>query len=433
MTMNKIIVFGASGDLAKRKIMPALSRICGKETKVYGYARSALSKSYAQEVRKFYDYKSEFPEQLIYIQGEYNDLTPLKGIIDSKTIIYFSLPPHVYVTVLQQLSSLDFDFGIVGIEKPFGESFESFKQLAQFKSDKIVFIDHYLLKPMMVAMDEIKKNIPEFFNLLNNQNIEKVECLFAESIFAEGRSYFEKNGIIKDVMQNHLIEMLVSVICESPSHEDNEERLKMIREITISDDKAIYGQYSSYKSDAGNQTETETFAAFICNNNKEKWKGVPFLMAAGKGLNKKDSSIRLTVKADSVTEFINFISKKKLLNCKNVNSITIVFNIAPENKIYMLMSEDTQIGHQKKYKTVVYASREVEEIVEAKFGSRKDYDALFSSMLKGEYYPSVSFEEAEELWRMFSGILDARKELIYYEPGSTVQKDAFELLLNKKQ
>lgn len=430
MKMNNIIVLGASGDLAKRKIMPALSRICGKDTKVYGYARSALTTSYAQEVRKFYDYQSEFPEDIVYIQGEYNDLTPLKEIIDSKTIIYFSLPPHVYSTVLEQLSS--FDFGIVAIEKPFGESFEAFKQLSQFKNDKIVFIDHYLLKPMIVAMNEIKESIPDLFKLLNKENIEMVECLFAESIFAEGRSYFERNGIIKDVMQNHLIEMLVSVLCESSSEEFGKERLEMIKDVTIAEDKAVYGQYKSYKSDAGKQTETETFAAFSCSINNTKWKDVPFLMAAGKGLNKKDSCIRLKVKADRVSEFIDFISKKKLLNCKNVNSITLVFNIAPENKIFLLMSEDTQIGHQKKYKTVVYATREIEDIVEAKFGSRKDYDALFSSMLKGDYYPNVSFEEAEELWRIFSGILGTKKELIYYEPGSAIHKEAFKLLLDKK-
>ncbi|XP_077301507.1 uncharacterized protein LOC143922149 [Arctopsyche grandis] len=216
---------GASGDLAKRKIMPSLSKVVEKDTEVYAYARSSMDTTYAIKLREFYDYTDDFPERVKYFKGEYNDLSSLKDIIDKDT-----------------------------------------------------FMDHYLLKPLMICLYGMKNKLSKIFDKMSNQNIKSVECFFIESILAEGRAYFDQNGIIKDVMQNHLIEVVASLLY---------------------DETYIFGQYKTYCEEMNRKSETETFAAFKCTVNNKTWKNTPFIMVAGKGLSRKATEIIFNIKTDN--------------------------------------------------------------------------------------------------------------------------------------
>lgn len=415
--MKKIIIFGASGDLAKKKIFPAISRLSNKEIQIYGYARTEFDGKYSEELRKFHDYADDFPERIVYIKGEYSCLDKLKEIIDENTLVHLSLPPHVHYTILQELKA--FNFKAVYIEKPFGENKQSFDKLMEFRSEKIKFIDHYLLKPMMISILEIKKRMLDLYKKLNNSNIESVECFFIESILAEGRMYFDKNGIIKDVMQNHLIEMLASILCD---HESNS-RIDFIREMSIDDKEYVFGQYNMYNKEIGYESKTETLSAFKCHSTNETWKDTPFFMVGGKGLSKKASEIRFIVKKDRFAEFSEYLPQ----GIAEIKFMTVIFNVAPNNEIIIEVESSGEC-----IENIILSSDEIKKIVVSKVGTHQDYEIIFDSFLNEKSFPTVSFEEAKELWRLFDGILTADKNLIYYDVGDDISSKINPDFLRKK-
>jgi glucose-6-phosphate 1-dehydrogenase len=145
----KIVIFGASGDLAKRKLFPALSRINTEGVEIIGYARSRFDRPFTEVLSDLFPYDKKFLERIKYIQGEYDNLTELKKQLTSDTCFYMSVPPTVYKTILKELESIDYKN--VAIEKPFGNDYKNLKEISEFRVEKMLFIDHFLLKPLSVA------------------------------------------------------------------------------------------------------------------------------------------------------------------------------------------------------------------------------------------------------------------------------------------
>lgn len=468
--MKKIVIIGASGDLAKRKIMPALSRVVKNDTKVYAYARSDLENVYASKLKSFIVEEKEadsastgitqnlpsFADRVKYIRGEYSDLSPLRSIIDKDTVIYFSIPPLVYPTILRELSK--FDYSSISIEKPFGTDLESFKELQKYQSDKVRFIDHYLLKPMMISLYEIYIENMSIFNNLNSTTVKSVECFFIESIGAEGRDYFDQSGMIKDVMQNHLIEMVASILCDKKGKDFSKERLDFIKDMEIDKESYVFGQYNSYCKEMAKESKTETFAAFKCEMKNEKWAKVPFLMAAGKGLKKKKSEIVFNIRPEAILSMKLFESnneeasnepveieeiknkpveieeiKTKLDAIKDiqskfnaieqirnepVESLRLVFNIESDNEIYISYKINGKI-----HKITLVSSELINSLKEVSGA----YESVFDSLVAETFLPTISFTEAAELWRLFNEIDTVEKPLVYYESGIEMPEEALEL------
>jgi glucose-6-phosphate 1-dehydrogenase len=434
--MSKVVVFGASGDLAKRKIMPALSKLFHKSMKIYGYARSDLGKTYPEELKKFYDYTSSectvnFPENVIYIRGEYDDLSPLKDIIDKDTVVCLSLPPQVYPTVLTALAS--FEVRMIAVEKPYGLDMKSFCELEKHKNEKTRFIDHYLLKPMAVLMPELYSKNRHIFNFLDKDNIKNIECLFLEALHAEGRSYFDKSGTIKDVMQNHLVEILATILLDHSNKDVDNARLNFIRKLTIDKEKYIFGQYKSYKEEMGKDTITETFAAFKCTIDDDKWRNVPVVMAAGKGLKCKASEISFNIKKDKYSHAADLIQNEENKIAFNamkneIVSMSLVFNIAPENTVCLRLNKNGIIEE-----IILISSNEIEETLKCEMDGKGDYELLFDRSVENKYLPSVSFDEAEALWKIFDDILSAKKTLLEYESGVEMPEEALEFFKKNRE
>lgn len=427
--MINLVVFGASGDLAKRKIMPALSRINYKSMKIYAYARSDMIKTYSMEMRKFYDYSTDehsknFPEYVTYIKGEYTDLTPIRDILNKDTVAYLSLPPKVYPTILSNLSK--FNIKAIAIEKPYGNSLKEFDELLKYKNDNTHFIDHYLLKPLVIAIQEIHIKNNHIFKFLSKDHIKSVECLFLESLLAQGRAYFDNTGIIKDVMQNHLVESLSSLLCDHSENHIINSRTNFIKKLKICDKKYIIGQYKSYKEEMKKDTNTETFAAFKLFIDDEKWKDVPILMAGGKGLKYKTTEITFNIRKESfekakemiLDDFNREMFEKMIKDCK---SLSLVFNIAPKNEVYLRFSTSIESGE-----IILITSDEINEAVNYKMDGKRDYELLVNQISKEEYFPSASFEEADQLWKVFDHILNTKKEIKQYELGVEMPEESIE-------
>lgn len=407
----KIIIFGASGDLAKRKLFPALSKVASKYTEIIGYARSDIKESFPSELRKFYNYNSDFPERIQYIQGGYHDLSALKDIIDEKTVLYFSVPPKIHTVLLSNLNS--YQFASIEIEKPFGEDLESFELITAHLHKNIHFIDHYLLKPLIVISNELFKEDMELFNFLSKDNVSQISCYFLETLLSEGRGYFDKTGIIKDVVQNHLTEILAAILSEKTADEKSSiSRENFIKTLSIPEQEYFFGQYETYVQDFGHESSCETFAAFMCKCSLEKWSGVPIMIIAGKGMDRKATEIVFLLKPDSLKFFHHKIPRFEEIKNLIVFS-KLIISVAPVNEIFLEL-----FAQGKTWKIVLHSSNYIESMKSKIFGKNQEYEIVFDCLIKKKYFPSVSCGEARELWRIFKSINEKKKLLNFYPNGS---------------
>ncbi|KAI5176658.1 glucose-6-phosphate 1-dehydrogenase, partial [Pancytospora epiphaga] len=340
--MKELIIFGASGDLAKRKLMPALSNISSKDLQVIAYARSPLEDTYAKELMKFHKYETDFPSRVKYVQGEYDNLEKLREMVGNDTICYFSLPPEVYKDLLVKAAHLG--FGAIGLEKPFGTSQESFQELASTGIENVYFIDHYLLKPLIVAIPEVFTEDSRLWELLHSKNISSVEAYFCEELGLEGRIYYDKTGCVADVLQNHLAVCLATILAGPKDIMDDTKysnRLRIIECMSIELDGCLYGQYEGYESDLNAPSLTETFALLPLIINNKNWKDVPFSLIGGKSLKRKGTEIIFNIKISQIQQFIDIlpINERSAIAAEEIVGGSVVFNIAPESEVYLKLRD----------------------------------------------------------------------------------------------
>lgn len=341
-------IFGATGDLSRRKLLPALLDLYQKgflpeSLKIVSVGRKPFSsEEYRDFVKDSISKKghnhtdktvSSFLEHIVYHKGDftmpenYQELSEkLIGIEDtfgqcSNKLFYLAVSPVNYEIIFQQLAdsgltvpcSFDTGWTRILVEKPFGEDIKTAQKLDKtlgllFKESQIFRIDHYLGKETLQDILMFRFSNLIFEPLWNSKYIEKVEILLYESIDIEGRGVFYDNvGALRDVGQNHILQMLSFVAMDNPGVLDSEavrkERAKLlnsIKKITKKEmhQNVIRGQYSGYKQEEGvdENSKTETYfkiKAFIDN---EKWQGVPFYLEGGKGLKSKRTEIKIHFK-----------------------------------------------------------------------------------------------------------------------------------------
>uniref|UniRef100_A0A8R1HSS9 Glucose-6-phosphate 1-dehydrogenase n=1 Tax=Caenorhabditis japonica TaxID=281687 RepID=A0A8R1HSS9_CAEJA len=331
------VVFGASGDLAKKKIYPTLwwlfrDNLLPLNIKFVGYARSDLTVPRLREAFEKYckvrDSEKpafeEFIKKCTYIQGKYDTsegFQRLQSHIDSiqkesnnqavNRLYYLALPPSVFNVVSTELKNNCMDHGDswtrVIIEKPFGHDLKSSCELSNhlaklFKEDQIYRIDHYLGKEMVQNLMVMRFGNRILAPSWNRDHIASVMISFKEDFGTGGRAgYFDTAGIIRDVMQNHLMQILTLVAMEKPASlnaEDiRDEKVKVLKATKVVELKDIVvGQYvanaecnhpeasQGYKDDKSvpADSNTPTYALAVLHINNERWEGVPFFLRCGK-------------------------------------------------------------------------------------------------------------------------------------------------------
>ncbi|KAL9264384.1 Glucose-6-phosphate 1-dehydrogenase, chloroplastic-like protein [Drosera capensis] len=358
-----ITVVGASGDLAKKKIFPALFALYYEDClpqnfMIFGYARTNMADEELRimisetltcriDQRENCDDKmEEFLGRCFYHSGQYNceeDFIELDRKLKEKELLclfrlhekpldrqtlagrmpnrlfYLSIPPNIFVDVVRcaslRSSSKD-GWTRVIVEKPFGRDSESSRELTNslkkyLQEDQIFRIDHYLGKELVENLSVLRFSNLVFEPLWSRNYIHNVQLIFSEDFGTEGRGgYFDHYGIIRDIMQNHLIQILALFAMETPVSLDAEdirnEKVKVLRSIRpLQLEDVIVGQYKGHtkgpKSYPGytddptvpNDSITPTFAAAALFINNARWDGVPFLMKAGKALHRRSAEIRV--------------------------------------------------------------------------------------------------------------------------------------------
>ncbi|MFH4977069.1 hypothetical protein AB6A40_003778 [Gnathostoma spinigerum] len=341
------VVFGASGDLAKKKIYPTLwwffsDGLLPSNIWIVGYARSKLNlkqlranfEQYCKVKRDECEQYKTFLSRLEYIQGQYDKrdgFIVLQKYIDElcrksnapvNRLYYLALPPSVFTAVCSQLKANCMDHGDswtrIIIEKPFGRDSESSNLLSchlakLFKEEQLYRIDHYLGKEMVQNLMVLRFGNRIFNQSWNRDNIASVVVSFKENFGCRGRAgYFDQSGIIRDVMQNHLVQILTLVAMEKPAslspddiRDEKVKVLKCIKPLDVKD--VVIGQYvrdpNANEGDASvgyldevdvpNDSITPTYALAVVRVNNERWDGVPFFLKCGKALNERKAEVRI--------------------------------------------------------------------------------------------------------------------------------------------
>jgi len=421
--MTTIIVFGGSGDLAKRKIMPALEKVADKDDKVFAYARSNLSDNYPGYLREYHEYTTDFPDRVKYIVGKYSNLAPIESIVNTDTIYYFAVPPEIYPVLFENIKT--FPRGSVCIEKPFGNDTASFSVLKQYTEYSQCFIDHYLLKPLIrIAPILLVQNRP-LRHMLSRDHVKAVIGSFHETITAEGRQYFDQTGIIKDVIQNHLLVSLATVISRYDDHcngsnveECAGRRLEAIKSMKILKNQIILGQYENYPQEMGHETSTETYAMIPLEIKDPRWENVPFILSAGKALEKKCTEISFLIKRESYEEILGVFDAAPKIDAHIVKEMRLVFNIAPDNEIYVHIEEP-----DRSRKIIVYFSTAINKYLKDRSGNVfVDHELVFWSLMRSQKFNSSKAEEIGELWNMFEEVFKDTKH--YVKPRKSSSKSA---------
>ncbi len=418
---DALVFFGATGDLAFHKIYPALQALIKRhrfDKPIIGVGRSGADAD-ALRARAHESLEANggvdpdafrtMSSLLHYVRGDYEDpatFAALRAALGNAThpLYYLAIPPEFFATVANGLASSGCHTGArVVVEKPFGRDLQSARNLNAalhrcFPEPAIFRIDHYLGKEPVQNLLYFRFNNTFLEPVWNREHVRSLQITMAEAIGIEGRGrFYDEVGAIRDVVQNHLLELVALLTMNSPEddHPDalRDQKLKAFRAMQpLSPNDVVRGQFRGYRNERGvapNST-VETWAAIRLCLNSDRWRGVPFYIRAGKRLPVSATEVR--VQFDRPGNFVRF-------------------RLSPEVVV--------SLGATAKAPGETMTGENVELIARQCAGdSMSPYERLLGDAMRGDPMLFVREDEVETAWAVVEPVLDDATPVHEYEPGT---------------
>ena len=463
-----VVIFGASGDLTGRKLIPALYNLFARDLlpdhfAVIGYSRTKLSdeefqsaskKSVAEHSRTGLNEKiwEWFEPRLHYVSGQFESEGAMAHLVDAlercddhfgtegRRVFYCATPAEAFPQIVQRIGEehLQQDSRIV-IEKPFGEDLKSAQELNRalhevFSEEQIYRIDHYLGKETVQNILAFRFSNGLFEPVWNRSYVKSVEINVAETLGVEGRGkFYETAGAIRDIVQNHLLQLLTILAMEPPASFDAElirnEKVKVLNAMPAFEPRdVVRGQYikgsvdgedvPGYREEEGvdPKSKTETFAAIKGTIENWRWAGVPFYMRTGKRLAHRTTQITITFH-----DAPHLLFEESGSGAPEPNNITI--RIQPNEGISLTF--DAKVPGPEMQVTPVKMDFDYEESFMTE--PAEAYERLLHDVMDGDRTLFTRADEVERAWQILDPVLD-RTDPQEYAAGSWGPKQADDLI-----
>jgi glucose-6-phosphate 1-dehydrogenase len=434
---DALVFFGATGDLAFKQIFPALQALSRRgllDVPVIGVAKANWNlddlKARAHESLEQHGggvNEADFvrlSQHLHYVDGDYRDPTTFEYLRRelgnaAHPLHYFAIPPSMFETVATGLASIDAtDRARVVVEKPFGRDLPSARALNRalrrvFDEESIFRIDHYLGKEPVENMLFFRFANTFLEPIWNRTSVNSIQITMAESFGVQGRgAYYDEAGAIRDVVQNHLLQVTALITMEPPFAADPDAvrdqkalALKAIRPLTPRD--VVRGQFRGYRAEHGvaPQSQVETFAAVRIHMENWRWAGVPIFIRAGKCLPLTSTEVFVQLKHPPriVWDDIDVVEHGRANYFR--------FRLSPDVFI--------SLGARAKKPGEAMLGEEVELVARHNPpGEMMPYERLLGDAMRGDQRLFAREDAIEAAWRVVDPILDNVTPVYTYEPGS---------------
>ena len=442
-----IVLFGGTGDLTKRKLVPAFANlahqgIINRESTLIGIGRKNFDDS---TYKKFLiDSISDEKEKehikemnIKFFRGDLSkpeELSGLKEMLqfcegpECNRIYYLATSFKFFPAIVKELKKYHMlaqkdGFTRIVFEKPFGEDLKSSNKLDKeihkvFPEENIYRIDHYLAKDTVQNLNVLKFTNPIMHSTLNNKYVKGIDIIAYENLGVANRlEYYNDSGAVKDMIQSHLLQMLALLLMQRPKKFEqkdiHDEKVKILKNLEITkEEDYLFGQYESYKKELQDSglpdKQTETFASVMLNCKTKDWNGVKIRLRTGRKLEKKIGKIIISFKDEEMPGWEGLANNKVVINIFPHQDIEILMNAKDARKTNHISPVNFVFSHEKHFGP----------------NTINEYAALLEEVLKGDKTLFTRTDELRESWKIVEEIekLKGKSTLVSYKDGEDGDK-----------